>query len=210
LVLLTVVPSSRVRSLHGADAPPRRLQVVASGDADRAAVEDFIAAVFRERHGAELRAFAPTLVALRDRDGEIVAAAGWRSAGDGGLFLERYLDAPVQQLLAARGGTAPAREHIVEVGHLSASRAGAGRRLIVQLAPLLAAQGFQWVVSTLTEELRHLFQRLGVAPLALAAADPAPLGADAAHWGRYYERRPQVLAGHLESALHAFAGRRSS
>jgi hypothetical protein len=95
----------------------------------------------------------------------------------------------------------PRRAAIVEVGHLAAMRAGEGRRLIVQLGPHLAAQGFQWVVSTLTEELRQLFVRIGVVPLALGRADPAVLGADAQAWGRYYEHRPVVLAGYLPQAL---------
>jgi hypothetical protein len=76
------------------------------------------------------------------------------------------------------------------------------------LGPHLAAQGFQWVVSTLTEELRHLFVRLGVAPLALGVADPAALGDGAAGWGRYYNHRPVVLAGQLELALQRLARRR--
>jgi Thermostable hemolysin len=63
------------------------------------------------------------------------------------------------------------------------------------------------VVSTLTEELRHLFVRIGVTPLALGLADPARLGDDAADWGRYYEHRPVVLAGHLPLALRILARR---
>lgn len=167
----------------------------------RAAAERFVAGVFRARYGAELHGFAPTLATLHDDAGAITAAAGWRAAGDGPLFLERYLDAPVDALLGVP------RARIVEVGHLAATRAGDGRRLILRLGPLLAAQGFQWVASTLTEELRHLFLRLGIAPLALGTADPALLGDEAARWGRYYAHRPLVLAGALEPALATLARR---
>jgi Thermostable hemolysin len=178
----------------------RRLRVHGPHDAGRAEVEAFIRGVFRDRYGAALTAFAPVLVSLSDDDG-IVAAAGYRRADGGPLFLERYLDAPVDAMLAVHAGSAPSREAIVEVGHLAAVRAGEGRRLILQLGPHLAAQRFQWVVSTLTEELRQLFVRIGVAPLALGRADPAVLGDDAQAWGRYYEHRPVVLAGHLHQAL---------
>ena len=75
------------------------------------------------------------------------------------------------------------------------------------LAPHLAAAGHHWVVSTLTQELRHLFVRLGIAPLALGVADPALLGDDAARWGTYYDHHPVVLAGQLEPALQALARR---
>lgn len=177
------------------------LSLHAAGDAARPAVEAFIAAVFRARFGAEVRHFAPVLVGLRSAQGALLAAAGTRPAGDGPLFLERYLDAPVEQRLGAP------RQRIVEVGHLAAVQPGAGRRLIAHLAPLLAAQGHQWVVSTLTEELRHLFVRLGIVPQALGVADPALLGDEAGAWGRYYDHRPVVGAGALAPALQALARR---
>jgi hypothetical protein len=181
-------------------ANTRRLATHGRQDPGRPAVESFIRRVFEARYGASLTTFAPVLVSLSDDTG-IVAAAGYRRADGGTLFLERYLDAPVEALLAQQAAASPARADIVEVGHLAAARAGEGRRLILQLGPHLAAQGFQWVVSTLTEELRQLFLRIGVAPLALGQADPRALGDDAAAWGRYYAHRPVVLAGHLPQAL---------
>ncbi|MBE0594536.1 MAG: thermostable hemolysin, partial [Gemmatimonadales bacterium] len=154
------------------------LQSVGADHPERAVVEAFVRRIYEVRYGAEVRQFAPRLVALRDDVGEIVAAAGYRPAGTGPLFLECYLPAPVEALLGAESAQQPSRKRIVEVGHLAASRAGAGERLILLLGSHLAGRGFQWVVSTLTEELRQMFVRLGVAPLALGVADPAVLGAE--------------------------------
>lgn len=183
--------------VHGPDTP------------GRAEVEALIRRVYRARYGADVRRFAPTLVGLHDADGTLVAAAGYRGADQGRLYLERYLDAPVEALLAD-AGPAPQRARIVEVGHLAADRAGEGRRLILQLGPHLAAQGYHWFVGTLTQELRHLFVRLGVPPRALGVADPALLGDEAHLWGRYYEHRPVVLAGQLQQALQIVARRGSA
>ena len=185
-----------------------RLTLHPAGDPQRAEIERFIRAVYAERYGADVRHFAPVLAGLRDGD-TLVAAAGYRSAADGPLFLERYFDAPVEALLASHAEPPPARARIVEVGHLAATRAGEGRRLIHLLGPHLDSLGFDWVVSTLTTELRHLFVRIGVAPLALGIADPALLGDDASHWGSYYDHRPVVLAGNLHQALQQLARRRS-
>jgi len=190
------------------EPPTPRLQRHGLDDPQRPEVEAFIRSVYAQRFGAQLQSFAPQLVSLRDADGRIVAAAGYRGAQSQALFLERYLSEPIEAALARHAGPAPAREHVVEVGHLAASRPGEGRRLILLLGPHLAALGFQWVVSTLTEELRHLFVRIGVTPLALGAADPAALGDQAADWGRYYAHRPVVLAGHLPLALRILARRR--
>jgi hypothetical protein len=186
------------------------LQIHRPGDAGRAGVEEFIRSVYARRFGAHVTAFAPVLVSLHDPvDGSIVAAAGYRQASGSTLFLERYLDAPVEQVLARQGGDVPARAGIFEVGHLAAQRAGEGRRLIFLLGDHLAGVGAQWVVSTLTEELRHLFVRLGITPLALGRADPGVLGGTASQWGTYYDHHPVVLAGQVQQALRLLArGRR--
>ncbi|MEF7612632.1 thermostable hemolysin [Aquincola sp. MAHUQ-54] len=180
-------------------APPAApvLQVHDETDARRRAVEAFIQAVYHRRYGARITRFAPTLVALW-HEGCITAAAGYRAASTGPLFLERYLPEPVERLLAT---PAPPRRGIVEVGHLAAGRAGEGRRLVLMLAAHLATLDCEWVVSTLTAELRQLFVRIGVVPLTLGAADPARLGTEAGDWGSYYDHAPVVLAGHLPRAM---------
>lgn len=177
-------------------------QLHRAGDPGRAQVEAFIAGVFARRFGATVTGFAPVLVTLRDAtDGAIVAAAGYRAAAAAPLFLESYLGAPVEAVLAQHLHAAPARREVVEIGHLSASRAGAGRQLMVRLGEHLAHQGFRWIVCTLTQELRHLLPRLGITPLALAKADAGALAGGAAAWGSYYDHDPVVLAGDLPLAL---------
>lgn len=178
------------------------------GDPHRGEVEAFISDVYARRYGAKVPHFAPMLVGLRE-NGELLAAAGYRSAAQEALFLECYLPAPVELMLAANAEARPARAHIAEVGHLAANRGGEGRRLIQLLAPHLAAEGFDWVVGTVTQELRPMLVRLGVAPLTLGAADPAVLGEEAAHWGSYYEHQPVVLATHLRRALRRYMARRT-
>ena len=205
---MTSIARTAAATASRTPAPPD-LAVHSPDDPCRGAVEGFVRRIYAERYGAELRHFAPVLVSLRNEDG-IVAAAGYRPATHSRLFLERYLDAPVEIVLGAHAGAPPARIGIVEVGHLAAARPGEGRRLILLLGPHLAAQGFQWVVSTLTAELRHLFVRIGVTPLALGTADPEALGADAHAWGSYYDHRPVVLAGHLRQAMNQLARRQAA
>jgi hypothetical protein len=175
------------------------LSVYDARAAQRARVERFIQAVYRRRYGARIAAWAPVLVALESGQ-DILAAAGYRPASEP-LFLERYLDAPVEECLRAHTRSAPRRERVVEVGHLAAMRAGAGRRLMPLLGRHLAAAGFEWVVSTATRELRHLLRRLGLSPVVLGQADPERLGADAAHWGTYYAHGPLVVAGSIAAGM---------
>lgn len=199
--------SSEIDSDRAVPAPTR-LVIHPVGDPRRQEVEEFIRSVYADRYGADVRHFAPVLASLRDNSG-IVAAAGYRSAAEGPLFLERYFDAPIESLLATHAEPPPARDRIVEVGHLAASRAGEGRNLIRLLGPHLASLDCEWVVSTLTTELRHLFLRIGITPLALGRASRAALGADAASWGSYYDHEPVVLAGHLQRAMAQLARKKA-
>lgn len=163
----------------------------------RARVEQFIRAVYARRYGARLAEFAPLLVA-RTLGDEIVAAAGYRPATEA-LFLEQYLDHPIEFYLG--GQVAVDRGCIAEVGHLSATRPGEGRRLMVQIAAHLATLGIDWVASTVTIELRRIMYRLGLGATCLAPARAERLRSTATTWGRYYEHQPLVMAGHLPSAL---------
>lgn len=187
------------------DIQAHRLQSIERNQPGRAGIESFVRTIYAKRYGADVRDFAPFMVALRDETGTTIAAAGYRPAAYGPLFLERYLAAPVEALLARDAGERADRASIVEVGHLAASRAGVGRVLMELLGLQLSAQGFRWVVGTLTAELRHLVVRLGIVPQALGVADPSALGADAARWGRYYDHRPVVLAGRIDTSLQELA-----
>ena len=76
--------SSPELTLHGVDDPRR------------GAVEDFIGEIYARRYGAEVQQFAPMLVCLRE-GGELLAAAGYRSATQDVFYLERYLPKPVRR-----------------------------------------------------------------------------------------------------------------
>jgi hypothetical protein len=167
----------------------------------RARIEAFIQTVYRIHYGAEIRHWAPSLVGLA-KDESLIAAAGYRRATER-LFLECYLPAPVEQVIAAKAGARASREAIFEVGHFASSRHGAGRGLLIALGRHLAAEGCRWVVSTATFELRALFDRIGVRVVELGPANAAVLGHEASSWGSYYEHAPIVIAGELDTGLAA-------
>jgi hypothetical protein len=169
----------------------------------RAAFEHFIAARFGRAYGARVTHFLPHLLGVRDALGRWQAAAGYAAAGDGRLFLEQYLERPVEQALACRLGRPFARHGIVEVGNLAAVSAGMARLLIPQLARHLHRLGYRWVVFTATRALRNSFLRLGLRPLTVARADPARLSDGGASWGAYYEQDPMVMAGKIVLGLAA-------
>lgn len=180
----------------GASDAARVLRFHPESGRGRGAVERFVADVYLRAYGARVPGFAPMLASVVE-DGRIVAAAGWRTAGQR-LYLERYLDAPVEACIARVGArTAPDRSRIVEVGHLAATRAGEGRRLLVLLALHLASIGFDWMVSTATPAVRSAFERAGVHGMVLGPATLEAAGPDGPAWGSYYAGGPSVIAGEL-------------
>lgn len=178
------------------------LHVHAPDDPMRARIESYIRQRYQQRFGASVHEWLPTLVSVQ-RDGEIMAAAGYRGAADP-LFLERYLAAPIEKYLLDEGAPV-ARGRIVEAGQFAAIRPGAGRLLVPLLARHLHQQGFEWAVSTLTRELHQRFMRMGLAhqPLCVATADHLS-EQERADWGTYYAHGPQVFAGRLHAILVRF------
>ena len=194
-------PTSR----ETASAPvPRSLHLVAVDAARRAAVHDFIRDRFAAHYQANVRHFMPCLFGLEADDGSLHGAVGCRSAATQALFLEHYLDEPIEDLIAARVGTTMDRTDVVEVGNLAARGAGMSRLLIVALTRLLATEGVRWVGFTGTPALINSFRRLGIALHGLAPADPRRLGVDRdqwrAEWGSYYDAGPQVMVAEVPGA----------
>ncbi|MBP6596116.1 MAG: thermostable hemolysin [Arenimonas sp.] len=172
----------------------------------RAEVEAFIAGVYAEKYGAQLRSFLPELLAFRRADGELQAAVGIRRAQDAPLFVEQYLDASAEATLATSRGIVARRDQLVEVGNFAAMSPGDARELIVQLTGILHAAGSRWVLFAATRQLRNAFDRLHLGTVELAPARRERLRDDQTEWGRYYESNPCVLFGDI-AAGHAFLRR---
>ncbi|HEY8118600.1 MAG TPA: thermostable hemolysin [Methylophilaceae bacterium] len=171
---------------------------------DRNKVEDFIRERFSATHGACINIFMPRLLSLRTIHDEMIAAIGLRAAIDGRLFLETYLNRPIESLLQERLGVAIGREEIIEVGNLSTLYPGAARWLIVAVTALLKTEGYKWVVFTGTPTLRNGFHRLGLRPVELGKATIHHLPAhERAMWGNYYDHSPMVMAGDIEHGYHS-------
>jgi hypothetical protein len=189
----------RKPQLHAAATPALARHTV-PGSAYRAEAEAFVRQVFAQHYQADVRSFAPNLTLLESA-GKIIASAGWRGADNTALFLEQYLDGPIEQAISHLAGEPIARQQIVEVGNLAASKAGGSLQVILALAPHLAAQGYEWVTFTATNQLIGIFRKIGLPLLALAPARAECLGSAAADWGSYYDSQPIVVAGRIQWAF---------
>ncbi|MCK1787308.1 thermostable hemolysin [Pseudomonas sp. TNT11] len=184
-----------------ADSAPLSLARALPQDPQRAAFEAFIQQRFRIAHGADIRHFMPQLFGVSQANGELCAVAGVRLASDEPLFLERYLDHPIEPLISAAAAQPVDRRAIAEVGNLAASDTGSARLSIIAITWLLAMAGLEWVAFTGNIGLVNSFHRLGLKPVTLCAADPQRLGDERHHWGSYYESQPWVHVGNIRAGF---------
>jgi hypothetical protein len=164
----------------------------------RADLECFIAERFRRAYGATVSHFCAHLLGMRDTAGAWQAAAGYTPAASGALYLEHYLDRPVEIVLSGALERKVPRERIVEVGNLASAARGFGGRFLPALRRYLLDLDYRWVVFTATREVRGILQHLAFQAQPLAPASPSRLPDGGAGWGTYYAHEPNVMAGTIE------------
>ena len=167
---------------------------------------DGLEASVRERyasvHGAWIDAMHDVLLGLESPAQGLIGVIGTSAgAAHERFFLEHYLDAPVQDVLAARAGPV-ARGALAEVGGRVANRPGAGRWMFSTMSAYLHGRGICWALFTATAPVRSSLVRVGVDLVELARALPERVP-DAHLWGRYYESDPRVCAARIEQVRTA-------
>jgi hypothetical protein len=174
--------------------------------------QEFAKRLFDHHHCAKINPRYLQWRSINAPDGQPLAVLGYRSAGDGPLFLESYLDRPVEAIVAERLGISVARHEIVEIGCLAAIPSAALVRLWRETAGLLGAH-HAVAVATLTEPLRRSFARVGLPLVPIVAASSERVAASEEDWGSYYHQAPWVCAGVIAdgaTALSRYASRPES
>lgn len=160
-------------------------------------IRQFIANTFQHHYGATIESYCDRLVGVCSPQGSMLAAAGYNLAEDGPLFLEQYLNVPLEEHLQQQLGLDIARSEIAEVGNLAALQAGGTRMLIDLMTQQLHQEGRRWVAFTATKSLINSFHRMGLSPVILAPALPERVKNQGA-WGSYYLQNPQVAIGDIQ------------
>ena len=162
---------------------------------DRHELEQFVHDVFAKTYGADVQQFMPELVSLRDEHGDLVAAFGLRKASNNALFLERYLDAPVETVLSLRFNKPITRTAITEIGNLAVANPRHAGILIAHVIGHSLDIGVEWAVATAHHTLQNGLIKGGRDVYALQAADKNRLSPiEQKTWGTYYDNAPQVVA----------------
>ena len=161
---------------------------------------------YKERFSSELTEFYPNTVSVYE-DGVLTAVAGFRGAGTGKLFLEQYLDTPIEDCIWEKF-TPPAERHeIVELGGFAATTRHAALALMQYLAPTLYELGYKKLVCTANKPIQMCLRKLGLEPIFVADADEAKLTESNENWGTYYKGHPQIFTGDIKAGIQAMAAK---
>jgi len=142
----------------------------------------------------------PTLLSFRDAGGDLRGVIGLRAAAPAPLYLEQYLEQPIESAIAAATGQRVQRREVVEVGNLAGANCRAAMRMVAALPSYLLSHDYQWIVFTATSAVRGILQGFGAPLVELAQADGSRVADGSDRWGSYYEKDPRVLAGYLPAS----------
>lgn len=179
--------------LHGAQ--PVTTSISEPDAPDRQELEHFVRAIFKRAHNAEIYHFMPKLMGVRDANGNLLAVCGLRHADQDRLFLETYLDAPIETLLSQHNNINIARKAILEVGNLAVAEPANVRSLLASISVYLHTTHSEWAVFTGISALRNSLTKLNMSLKLLGEANINRIPEhERAAWGTYYNERPQVMA----------------
>lgn len=192
-------PAARTESRR-VPGPALCLAEAGAGSPERPELEAFVRAAFARRHDAAVASFMPTLLSFRDSGGQLRGVIGLRGAEPQPLYLEQYLEQPVEAAIASATRQPVRRAQVVEVGNLAGANCRAAMRMVAALPAYLLAREYRWIAFTATSAVRGILAAFGAPLVELARADGSRVCSGADRWGRYYDSDPRVLAGYLPAS----------
>lgn len=181
-----------------------RLDLLGSAHPARPALTAYIHEQFARHYAANVKSFMPWLVGLYE-DQQIAAAAGFRFARHEPLYLEQYLDEPIEAAIMHIPGMQVARTEIAEIGNLAGTSRRCVRELFVALACLMQAAGIKVVTCTANPAVRAVFREMKMPFKPVCTAAPSRLGKAVKQWGSYYSRTCIIMAGNMDDIINAMS-----
>lgn len=145
-------------------------------------------------------------------------AIGLKPICEDKIFLEQYLDTPIQSEISKVAGEPVSRQRIFEIGNLASGCAGSARLMIAFLVFYLSTPVLNpitheyqnkadWVVCTGTDAVRHILAHMGIRShvIAKATAEALKDPEQVSSWGHYYQHNPLVVAINVADAKRVCA-----
>ncbi len=175
------------------------IEPASASSPERHRLEGAVVRRFESAFGADVKVFLCWLLGIVTGQDRVLGVIGAQNASGSRLFLERYLDRPVEESMPAAGVESVPRDAIWEVGNLADVVPGIGLVLVTTMAAFLAARHARFAVFTATHRLRRTFARAGIELVDLGGASASRLPApERARWGDYYDQAPRVMTARID------------
>lgn len=173
----------------------------------RTEIERYIAKQFQTAHGANIKDFLPLFLSLRCNN-KLSAVTGICPAGNHPLFIEQYLDTPIEDEINRFSSQNVQRSAIAEIGNLAATQRGSSQLLFILLAATLHQANIEWLTFTATPQVQKMIGKLGFQLHPIKEASPLCLHhSSVKNWGSYYDSKPMVVVGRLDEAMETISDR---
>ncbi|MDT8317064.1 MAG: thermostable hemolysin [bacterium] len=182
------IASFRMMADHKID-----LELVTKEHSSRGEVEEFARDRYRRAYGAEMKTFARELLVLRSGTQGLLACVGLNTGDSGKLYLEQYLDAPLEEKIGSIVGKKIDRSKVAEIGTLATGARGLSRLTMISLTGVIISRGIDYIAFTGIKSVRNTLEQLGMPLESLATAAPEKLQGGADEWGSYYSAAPEVV-----------------
>jgi hypothetical protein len=169
-----------------------RIDFLSGACVGRVAAENHIKDVYWNTYRAKIAEFAPLLVVAQRLDGEILCAAGIRTARDG-FFSDTYLNSDFSTALRGSAHIDVPAAQIMEVVSLASTTPFPVLPMLDRIIEWGRQNGMTCGVFTATSPLRRLLRRTGLGYTELAPAQASQV-ANPQDWGSYYQTDPRVCA----------------
>jgi len=158
----------------------------------RQQAQDHIKGVYKSAYGADVTEFAPLLVVAKHANGEVLCAAGIRTARDE-FFSDAYLTTDFSTALHQTAGLRVPAAEIMEVVSLAATTPFPVLPMLDKMVEWGRQNAMTCGVFTATKPLRRLLARTTLSYTEIARADISKV-ANPQAWGSYYDTDPRVCA----------------
>ncbi|MBC0856495.1 thermostable hemolysin [Pantoea stewartii] len=184
-----------------------RLDIIRRDEDSAEEARQYISNIYYKNYRATINPDPDIIIASRNKDtAELIACTGisFVSATQP-LFSERYLSAPLDEIILKNTGHRLEHHQVIEVGSLASDNPHAAADLI-RLMPIIAwFMGKKAILCTSTRRLRKLLAFHQVPFCMLSEASPEKLSPEIrAAWGSYYDQAPQTGVILLEQCGHLF------
>lgn len=142
-----------------------RITLSERGTPDWQTAADLARLVFAKQYQASISpdpdGFLAFFETAADGQEEVLACAGLSFPEEESILLERYLDAPVEDVITRAVGAPVKRSQVLQIGSIASVRPAAGAEIIKAIPLIMACLGRPYAVMTMTGRLAALMQRLG-------------------------------------------------